>query len=121
MGMTKIDTLGRIILPEDAIQKLSLTHQQNLLITLDEASSRLVLQPAEECADPFSTGREMRERQAAMKQLPTSQWRYIRGIDSQNMLVLPKAMRNVLGWTEVTPLHIFVVEGHIYIERTKNN
>jgi len=71
MKTEKIDTLGRIALPMDVVQQLSLTDGQNLLITLDESHFRIVLQPTDESAEPFSTDQELKERQAAMLQLPT--------------------------------------------------
>ena len=74
MQLMTFDPLGRIKIPAEIIQRFALSPKQNLLIRLDETNARLILCPTEEKLKPFGTGRELRERQAAIKQLPTSRW-----------------------------------------------
>ena len=117
---TNFDELGHIILPPDVIRQFDLTPPSNLMITLDEPHTRIVLFPTQESMPHFETGREIYEYQAPMLRLPTSQWRYIRRMDIKNRVVLPRTMRHVLGWTEDTELHIFTNGTAIYVEQVKS-
>lgn len=116
MVVTKFDALGRLTLPVKAADQLGLTENSKLLITVAEADRFILLRPTREEPQSFESAKEMKNSQSEMIQMPADTWRYIRKLDHKRRVVLPRTMRELLGWTESTSMRIILKEEAVYLE-----
>lgn len=116
MRVTKFDALGRLTLPVKAADQLGLTENSKLLITVAEADRFILLRPTQEEPQSFESAKEMQHNQSQMIQKPADAWRYIRKLDDKRRVVLPRTMRELLGWTERTAMRIVLEKETVYLQ-----
>ena len=113
MGVTKFDELGRLTLPAEVAQQFGLDESSRLLITVAVTEKRMILSPTEE--EP-----QLVQMQEQMQQ-HIDKWRYIRALDDQRRVVLPRSMREWLGWAPDTNLKIILDNDAIFLEAASLN
>ncbi|MEA5134903.1 MAG: AbrB/MazE/SpoVT family DNA-binding domain-containing protein [Candidatus Fimivivens sp.] len=116
MEGTNFDALGRLTLPVKAADQLGLTENSKLLITVAEADRHILLRRTQEEPQSFESTKEMKHSQSEMIQKPADTWRYIRKLDDKRRVVLPRTMRELLGWTERTTMRIILENETIYLQ-----
>ncbi len=116
VGTIKFDELGRLTLPTEAVAQFGLRENNKLLITVVEASQRMLLCPTQEEPQPFESAQEISRFCDGMKLKPVGEWRCVRRMDDRRRVVLPKIMRALLGWSEETCLRVDSDDSALYLE-----
>ena len=114
MEIANFDALGRLTLPIEAAAPFGLGENSRLVITMPEAENRLLLRPIQE-APPVASMAEIKQ-QADMLRQPAGRWRYVRALDDRRRVVLPRPMREWLGWSEETRLQIGLAGDALYVQ-----
>lgn len=78
-----------------------------------------MLRRTQEEPQSFESTKEMKHSQSEMIQKPADTWRYIRKLDDKRRVVLPRTMRELLGWTDSTALRIVLENEAIYLKAIK--
>ncbi len=115
MEVTTFDALGRLTLPVAAAAQFGLNENSRLLITVIETEKRLLLRPTQEMP-PVACVMEMERMQAVMLLQPAGAWRYIRALDDRRRIILPRSMREWLGWSEQTHLRVGSNDDGIFLK-----
>ena len=96
--------------------QLGLCENSGLLITVLTVQKRLVLRPTHQAPPRVDRAEDINKLRAAMREQSVDEWRYIRALDNRRRVVLPRPMREWLGWSEQTRLQIGLDDDALYVQ-----